>query len=112
VRILITVSPRMYREALALAVHSNRPGLEVRIAPPTEGEAEVVNFRPHLLVHDDNDGMDQRLLSDLPCRVEVLYTDSMNAKIAVDGSVSEVSDISIDDLTGVLKEAERLISEA
>jgi hypothetical protein len=56
--------------------------------------------------------MDQRLLSDLPCWVEVLYTDSMNAKIAVDGSVSEVSDISIDDLTGVLKEVERLISEA
>jgi hypothetical protein len=45
----------MYREALALAVHSNRPGLEARIAPPTEGEAEVVNFRPHLLEHDDND---------------------------------------------------------
>jgi hypothetical protein len=102
----------MYREALALAVHSNRPGLEVRMAPPTESEEEIMSFRPHLLVHNDNDGLDQRLLSDLPCWVEVLYTDGMNAKFAVNGSVSEVSDISMDDLSRILSEAERLISEA
>jgi hypothetical protein len=102
----------MYREALALAVHSHHPGFEVRIAPPTESEEEIMSFRPHLLVHSDNDGLDQRLLSGLPCWVEVLYTDSMNAKIAVNGSVSEVSDVSMDDLSRVLNEAEKLISEA
>ena len=104
-RVLITVSPRMYREALALAVHRNHPGFEVRIAPPTESNKEVLSFRPHLLVHNDNDGLDQRLLSGVPCWVEVLYSDSMDAKISVDGSVEEVSDISTEDLLHVADEA-------
>ena len=52
VRILITVSPRMYREALALSVHNHRPDLEVRIAPPEEAKAETGSFEPHLLVRN------------------------------------------------------------
>ncbi len=111
-RVLITVTPRMYREALALAVRRDHPGLEVRLAPPTESDAEVLSFRPHLLVHNDNDGLDQRLLSGVPCWVKVLYSDSMDARIGVKGNVSQVSDISMDDLSGVLNEAEELISEA
>lgn len=111
-RVLITVTPRMYREALALAVHRDHPDFEVRVAPPTESDEEVLSFRPHLLVHTDNDGLDQMLLSGVPCWVEVLYSDSMDAKIGVKGSVSQVSDISMDDLSRVLNEAEELISEA
>ncbi len=42
----------------------------------------------------------------------MLYSDSMDAKIGVKGSVSQVSDISMDDLSRVLSEAEELISEA
>lgn len=109
-RILITVSPRMYREALALSVHRRRPGLEVRIASPAETEEEVTSFRPHLLVH--NDGLDSGLLSGVPCRVEVLYSDGMDAKIGVKGSVSEVGDISMDELFTLVDEAEELISGA
>ncbi len=33
-RVLITVSPRMYREVIALSLHQHRPHFEVRIAPP------------------------------------------------------------------------------
>jgi hypothetical protein len=33
VRILVTVWPLMYREAITLAVHARRPLYEVRIAP-------------------------------------------------------------------------------
>ena len=104
-RVLITVSPRMYREALALAVHRHHPGLEVRIAPPTESEEEVMSFRPHLLVHNDNAGLDQRLLSGVPCWVEVLYSDSMDAKISAEGCLEEVGDICTDDLLRVADEA-------
>ncbi len=111
-RILITVSPRMYREALALSVHRHHPGLQVRIAPPAEGEEEITSFRPHLLVRSDTDGLDRRLLSGVPCWVEVLYSDSMDAKVGVKGSVSEVSDISMDELLMVVDEAEELISRA
>jgi hypothetical protein len=112
VRVLITVSPRMYREALALAVHRDHPGFEVRLAPPTESDEEVLSFRPHLLVLNDTDGLDRRLLSGVPCWVEVLYSDSMDAKIGVKGSDSQVSDITMDDLSRVVNEAEELISES
>jgi hypothetical protein len=47
----------MYRQAVALAVQRNRPGLvDVRIAPPEEAEAELASLRPHLLVHNDARG--------------------------------------------------------
>ncbi len=108
-RILITVSPRMYREALALAIHRHRPDLEVRMAAPEDVYEEVGRFNPHLIVRNDNDDFDPMLLEHVPCWVEVMYTDSMNAKIGMDGSVEEVSDIAIDDLLRVVDEAERLV---
>ena len=33
-RVLVTLSPRMYREAIALSIQRNRSTLEVRISPP------------------------------------------------------------------------------
>jgi hypothetical protein len=33
-RVLITLTPRMYREAVAHSLGQRRPALEVRIAPP------------------------------------------------------------------------------
>ena len=108
-RILITVTPRMYREALALAVQRHRPHFEVRMAPPEDIEELLGRFNPHLIVRNDNDGLDPLLLEHIPCWVEVMYTDSMNAKISVDGSIEEVSDIAIDDLLRVADEAEQLL---
>ena len=108
-RALITVSPLMYREALAAAVHRHRPGFEVRMAPPEDIYEEVGCFNPHLIVRADNDGVDPVLLERVPCRVEIMYTDSMNAKIGVDGSIEEVRDIAIDDLLRVVDEAEQLV---
>ena len=111
-RVRITLSPRMYREAIAHSLSQRRPALEVRIAPPEDAEEEVRAFAPHLLVRNDTDGLDLGVLEGVPCWVEVLYSDSMDAKIGVKGSVSQVSDISMDDLSRVLNEAEELISEA
>ncbi len=108
-RILITVSPRMYREALALAIHRHRPDYEVRIASPEDVYEEVGRFDPHLLVRADNDGLDLLMLESVPSWVEVIYTDSMNARIALDGSIEEISDMPIDDLLKVVDEAERFL---
>ncbi len=108
-RILIPVTPRMYREALAAAVHRHRPEFEVRMAPPEDIYELVGRFNPHLIVRNDNDGLDPQLLEHVSCWVEVMYTDSMNAKIALDGTIEEVSDIAIDDLLRVVDEAERLV---
>lgn len=102
----------MYREVLALSVHQHRPGLEVRTAPPEEVGAEVGSFEPHLLVRNDNDGPDSKVLADVPCWVEILYSDNMDARISVDGSVSEIRDISMDDLLAVIDDATELVSEA
>jgi len=51
IRVLITLSPRMYREAIALSVQ--RGLMDARIAPPEDQERELASIRPHLLVHND-----------------------------------------------------------
>jgi hypothetical protein len=66
-RVLITLTPSMYREAVAYSVRQRRPGLEVRIAPPEAVEEEVRAFEPHLLVRNDTDGMDPGMLAGVPC---------------------------------------------
>ncbi len=111
-RVLITVSPRMYREATALSLHRHRPHFEVRIAPPETAEEEVKAFRPHLLVHNDTDGLNEEVLEDVLCWVEVLYSDSMDAKISVDGHLEEVKDISADDLLRAADEAAARVRDA
>ena len=104
-RALITLTPRMYREAIAHSLHQHRPALEVRIAPPEAAEEEVRAFGPDLLVRNDTDGLDPRVLEGVPCRVEVLYSDSMDARICMDGWVEEIRDICKDDLLCVADQA-------
>ena len=104
-RALITLTPLMYREALAHSVRQSRPGVEVRIAPPEAVEEEVRAFEPHLLVRNDTNEINPGVLAGVPCWVEVLYSDSMDAKISVDERVKEVSDISTEELLRVADEA-------
>jgi hypothetical protein len=104
-RVLITLMPRMYREAIALSLRQRRPGYEVRIAAPENAEEEVRVFAPRLLVHNDTDGLDPRVLTNVPCWIEVLYSDSMDARISVDGRIEENPDISMDILLRVADEA-------
>jgi len=66
VRVLITVSPLMYREAIAHSLHQRRPDFEVRIAPPEAVEEEVRAFEPRLLVRNDTDGLDPGVLAGVP----------------------------------------------
>jgi hypothetical protein len=108
-RILITITPRMYREALALAVHRHRPDLEIRLAPPENALEEAQSFAPHLLVRNDNDVIDPEVLAGVPCWVEVTYTDSMDARINLDGSIQEVSDMAMDGLLAVVEQAEQMV---
>ena len=97
-RVLVSVSPRMYREAIALSIQRNRPGIEVRLAPPEAAEEELAAFRPHLLIHDDIDPIPQEVLEGIPTRVEMLYSDSMDARVRADGMVSQMRDMSTEDL--------------
>jgi hypothetical protein len=110
-RALITLTPLMYREAVAHSVRQHRPGFEVRIASPEAVEEEVRTFEPHLLVRNDTDGIDHKVLASVPSWVEVLYSDSMDAKISVDGRVEEAKDISTEELLRVADEAAARVRE-
>ena len=104
-RILITITPRMYREVVALYLLQHRPGYEVRITAPQNAEEEVILFAPRLLVHDDTGGLEPGVLRGVPCRIEVLYSDGLDARISVDGHIEESMDISMKVLLRVADEA-------
>ena len=100
----------MYREAIALSIHQGRPGLDVRAAPPEQAEAELAGFRPHLLVHNDTAPIPETALDGVPCRVEVLYSDSMNARTHhVGGREEEARDMGVGGLLEAVDEAARLL---
>src|SRR5215211_2696486 len=107
IRVLVTLSPRMYRQAVALCVQRYRRGLvEVRLAPPEAMEEELASFRPQLLVHneasaDARDGavpVAEMALEAVPYRLEVLYSNGMDVRISADGRITEVPDACTDDL--------------
>ena len=109
VRILLTITPRMYREVLALSIHRRRPDFEVLVAPPRplDGKAEL--FEPHVLVQDAEEaGLPPALAQGVVCRVRILIADRIGAMIELDGTTSEVHDVCLEDLFEVLEEAERL----
>ena len=105
IRVLVALTPRMYREVIALSIHRNRPGLDVRSAPPEEAGREIGTFRPHLIVHNDTAPIPQGALAGVDCRVEVLYSDSMSVRVHVDGRVEEVGDMDVGGLLGVVDAA-------
>jgi hypothetical protein len=120
IRVLVTLSPRMYREAVALSVHSNRPGLvDVRLAAPEAAEAELASFRPHLLVHNDANAagrsgtvpIPEAALEAVPHRIEVLYSDGMDAHLSADGRLTELRDASTEDLLRAVDAAFPLADE-
>ena len=111
-RVLITVQPLMYREALALAIHNQRPDIEVLVGPEDSLDGEVERFAPpHLLVRNDTDGADMERMTGALCWIEVLYSDGLNARVSLDGEVWEIEDICTDDLISLIKQTERLIPE-
>jgi hypothetical protein len=55
-RVLVALTPLMYREAIAHSLSQHRPALEVRIAAPEVAQEDLKAFAPHLLVHSDTDG--------------------------------------------------------
>jgi hypothetical protein len=86
-RVLVVLTPLMYREAIAHSLCQHRSALEVRIAAPEAAEEELRSFTPHLLVHYDTDGLDRAALESVPSWVEIGYSDSMDAWI-YSGSIS------------------------
>jgi hypothetical protein len=108
-RVLVVLTPLMYREAIAHSLSQHRPHSEVRIASPEATAEELRSFAPHLPVHTDNAGLDRAALEGVPSWVEVGYSDSMNAWVYSGEYLANHEDISTDILLGLADEvAERL----
>ena len=114
VRVLVTVEPRMYREAIALAIQHHRPEAEVLLVSESVLDGQVEGFGPHVLVRNDGAGaVPEELLEGVVCRVEVLYTDSMATRVSLAGDGSyTIEDACIDDLLAIVDEAEGLASRS
>jgi hypothetical protein len=106
VRILITVKPRMYREAIAIAIHHHRPDVEIMLASPESVDGDMRRFRPHLIVRTDTDWA---TLGGEAYQVKVLYSNGMDAEVSLDGRAWTVRDMSMDELLRVVDEAEGLV---
>ena len=113
VRVLVTVEPRMYREAIALALQRARPHSEVMLAPEDVLDGQVKDFAPHVMVRNDSDReIPEGLLGGVVCRMEVLYTDGMAARVSVGARSYTIEDASMDDLLSLVDEVEEgLVSE-
>lgn len=111
VRILITVSPLMYREVLALTVGRHRPEYEVMFGAVESLDGEVEDFGPDLLICSDRDGFSLEQTRNVLCRIELLYNDSMGARVSLDGKVWVIEDISTEDLLGIIDRVRELNTE-
>jgi hypothetical protein len=111
VRVLVTVEPRMYREAIALAVQRDRPNSEVMLVSEDVMDGQVEDFAPHVVVRNDSDRVvPEGLLGSVVCRMEVLYTDGMAARVSVGDRSYTIEDASMEDLLSLVDEAEELVS--
>jgi hypothetical protein len=109
VRILVTISPRLYREVIALCIRRRRPDFDVLLAPPWPLDERVERFEPHVLVQDaDEARLPPALAEGVVCRMGILKTERIDATIELDGTTSEVRDACLEDLFEVLEGAERL----
>ncbi len=107
VRVLVTIAPLSYRQTLALSLQSSRPHLEVRIVAPEDLDREVERFEPHLVVCNEASSL---VRANVLSWVQILFENSLDALVSVDGRASEVHDVSTDDLLGAIDETEDLVS--
>jgi hypothetical protein len=108
-RILVANTPLMYRQTLALAIHRHDPDFEVLIADPASLDGETERFRPHVLVRDD-DGIEVGSPDGVVCWVGVIIDNHLKARVSMDGEVSEVHEVSLEELLATLEEAAELVS--
>ncbi len=109
-RILVANTPLMYRESLALAIHRHNPDFEVIIADPTTMDGEAERFGPHTLIRDD-DGIEVASPDGVVCWVGIMIDDHLKARISVDGKVSEIHEVSMEEVLAALEEAAKFVSE-
>ena len=93
--VLVAVAPQMYRETLAHTIRSRRPDVEVETCPPEDLDRRLALLGPDFLVcHDTAPEARERV----PNRVEINYSDSLNATIFRGDQATRIADISLERL--------------
>lgn len=106
-RILIAIKPRVYREVLALSLQHYRRDDEVLISSPEALDRETGRFKPHLVICSEGAASD--VLPGVVCRIEIIFSDGLDARIGVDGQVAEAKDVSTQDLLALVDRTEKII---
>ena len=97
--VLVTISPRMYRETVAHTIRSRRPDAGVQTCPPENLDRQLALLEPDFLVcHDTVLEARERVRN----RVEICYSDSLEATISREAQATRVADISLERLLIVL----------
>ncbi|MBA2712299.1 MAG: hypothetical protein H0U55_01930 [Rubrobacteraceae bacterium] len=109
-RILVANTPLMYRETLALAILRHNPDFEIMIADPAFLDGEADRFAPQALVRDD-DGVEIGSPDGVVCWVGIIIDNHLKARISINGQVSGIHEVGIDELLAALDKTEMLLSE-
>ena len=109
-RVLVAISPRMYRETVALCIFRNRSDLDVRMAPPEYAAGELASFRPHLLIHTNALAMPVEALVGFPLMLAVPRSDLMDSGTDVEDQVEWIGEAYLEDLLRAVGSAAVLVS--
>jgi len=92
----------MYREAVVHTIRSHRPDVEVEPCHPEDLDSKLALLQPKLLVcHDTAPEARKRVRN----RVEIGYSDSLDATIIREDQTTRVEDISPEGLLKVLEQS-------
>jgi hypothetical protein len=105
VRVLISIEPRSYREAIGEALRGLRPHVELAVVEPEELWREVVSFRPTLVIADRPDTLPT---ADRRNWVEFRPYQEPPARIFLGGRLRELMNVDLQALLSVVDEAEEL----
>jgi hypothetical protein len=108
-RVLISIEPSMYAEALAFSIRQHRPCAEVSVLEPSEGlEDAVLGVRPHLVVANRVPGTVRGeifwVVLDEPRAGEGVKL--LGAEISADGYSRSVGDVRTSHVLAALDRAE------
>ncbi len=96
---LVAIAPQMYREAVVHTLKSRRPDVEVEACPPEDLDQKLALLQPDLLLcHDTAPKAREQVRN----RVEIMYSDSLDATIFREGQITRITDISLERLLTVL----------
>ena len=64
-------------------------------------------MRPHLLVCSEGSAPDA--LPGVVCKIEIMFSDGLDARIGVEGRVTEAKDVGTQDLLALVDQTEKMI---